>query len=117
MSYNFELTARASAVSAAPGIGAVIADTGALPKGTYCVEWELAAQDTVAVGKGMVVEHRNAANAATVHRLGGCAAAGQIHGKAYVHIAENERIRVIAGTAAGAASSQYVAAISVYSII
>ena len=97
---------------AAPGIGAVIADTGALAAGDYDLEIQLACQDTNAVGKGMVVEHRNAANGATLHNLGGCAAPDSNTSKLTRYtLLLNERIRVIAGTAAGAAASSYVATI------
>ena len=98
--------------SAAPTANAVQADTGALAAGTYDFYITLAASDTVAVGKGLVVEHRNAANGATLQNLGAIPAGGQvvIELRSYV-IAASERIRVIAGTAAGAASSMYVSAI------
>jgi hypothetical protein len=99
--------------SAAPGASAVLADTGALAAGDYDFDVAMAILDTNAVGKGMVVEHRNAANAATLFQLGGCASPGN----QWLHIqrktlALNERIRVIAGTAAGAASSLYISAIA-----
>jgi hypothetical protein len=101
-----------SVKSAAPGANAVQADTGALAAGDYDFDIQLAASDTVVVGKGLVIEHRNAANAATLQNLGGIAPSGgtQIRLRRYT-IATNERIRVIAGTAAGAASSMYVSSI------
>ena len=68
---------------------------------------------TVAVGKGMVGEIRDAANAATSHRLGGCVAGSSMNGfSAKVTLVLNQRIRIIAGTAAGAASSLYVGHVS-----
>lgn len=103
----------ASAKTAAPAIGAVQCDTGALTAGDYDFDINLTVSDTVAVGKGLIVEHRNAANGATLHNLGGCSpngGAAQIKLRRYT-IATNERIRVIAGTAAGAASSMYQSAI------
>lgn len=106
-----------SAVAAAPAASAVIADTGALTAGSYRVEWCCVAQDTVAVGKGMVVEYRNAANAATLHRLGGCAAGSSEDGETRrITVLVGERIRIIAGTAAGAASSQYIAYLAIYPV-
>lgn len=98
--------------SAAPAIGAVQADTGALAAGDYDLDIFLCASDTVAVGKGLVVEHRNAANAATTQTLHAIPAgmADNIRIRRYT-LALNERIRVIAGTAAGAASSMYVSSI------
>lgn len=105
---------RASGEVAAPAIGAVICDTGNLPAGEYLVEYSLAAMDTVAVGKGMRVEHRDAGDANTIHRLGGVVAGGQVAGVlTRVTVAQDESIRVIAGTAAGAASSLYLASVSV----
>lgn len=102
----------ASSKNAAPTANLVMATTGALAAGNYDFDILLAAADTIAVGKGMVVEHRNAADSATLHNLGGVQASGnaQIQLRRYT-IATNERIRVIAGTAAGAASSMYVSAI------
>lgn len=101
-----------SAKAAAPGANAVVADTTQLAAGDYDMDISLAVSDTVAVGKGLVVEHRNAANSATTHNLGACVpgAALQLRLRRYT-LALNERVRVIAGTAAAAASSMYVAAI------
>lgn len=99
--------------SAAPAANAVQADTGALAAGDYDVDIHLAVSDTVAVGKGLVIEHRNAANNATLANLGGVTpngGAGRFIFRRYT-LALNERIRVIAGTAAGAASSMYISAI------
>lgn len=101
-----------SAKTAAPAIGAVQADTGALAAGEYDFDVLLAVSDTTAVGKGLVVEHRDAANTATLQNLGGCSVPGnQALQLRRITIATNERIRVIAGTAAGAAASMYVSAI------
>jgi hypothetical protein len=99
--------------SAAPTASAVQADTGALAAGTYDFDIHMAVSDTVAVGKGLVIEHRNAVNNANINVLGGATPNG---GAETVNIrrlvlATNERVRVIAGTAAGAASSMYVSAI------
>lgn len=99
--------------SAAPTANAVQADTGQLAAGTYDFDVHLAVADTVAVGKGLVIEHRNAANNANVNVLGGCTPNGGAVSLCIrrLTLAANERIRVIAGTAAGAASSMYVSAI------
>jgi len=106
-----------SGAVAAPTASAVIADTGPLPAGSYRIEWACAAQDTLAVGKGCVVEYRNAANSATTARLGGCTAGGsEVGGMSRLALALNERIRIIAGTAAGAASSQYVGFVAAYPV-
>jgi hypothetical protein len=102
-----------SAKTAAPSANAVQCDTGALSAGDYDFDINLACSDVVAVGKGLVIEHRNAANGANINVLGGCTPNG---GQDCVKIrrltlAANERVRVIAGTAAGAASSMYISAI------
>jgi hypothetical protein len=101
-----------SARAAAPGIGAVQADTGALAAGDYDFDIELMVSEPAAAGHSLVVEHRNAANAATLFNLGGCPAPGavQLRIRRYT-LALNERIRVIAGTVAGIAASDYVSAI------
>lgn len=101
-----------SAKTAAPAVNSVQADTGALASGDYDFDITLSASDTVAVGKGLVIEHRNAANGATIHNLGSVPAGAvqQFRFRRYA-IGANERIRIIAGTAAGAASSMYVSAI------
>ena len=102
-----------SAKVAAPAANAVVTDTGALAAGTYKFEVYLVVSDTVAVGKGLVIEHRNAANSATLQNLGGSAPSNAnyfiYNGSFTINL--NERIRVIAGTAAGAASSMYIACI------
>lgn len=101
-----------SAKTAAPLANAVQCDTGQLAAGDYELEIQLLASDTIAVGKGLVVEHRNAANNANINVLGGCTAGETVDiSIAKLAIALNERVRVIAGTAAGAASSMYVSAI------
>jgi hypothetical protein len=101
-----------SAKTAAPTANAVQCDTGALPAGDYELDIQLSASDTVAVGKGLVIEHRNAANNANVNVLGGCTAGETVEVSIpRLTLALNERIRVIAGTAAGAASSMYISAI------
>lgn len=100
------------ASNAAPAANSVQADTGALVADDYEFTVALMASDTVAVGKGLIVEHRNAANNATLAILGGCAPSGAV----FIHIrklalATNERVRVIVGAVAGAASSRYVSSI------
>ncbi len=111
------VTIRASGAPAAPLASAVIADSGQLAAGSYRVEYSAAAMDTVAVGKGMLLEHRNAANNATTHTLAAISAADSMCGEILrVTVAANERIRWIAGTAAGAASSKYMGCITLYAI-
>lgn len=106
---------RASAIVTAPAIGAVIADSGAVAAGKYRVEFTIGNSDTVAVGKGIVLEYRNAANGATTHSLAMIGAADAMSGEiAYIDMALNERVRAIAGTVAGAASSRYHAYITLY---
>jgi hypothetical protein len=99
----------------APGIGAVIADTGALPAGTYRVEVSAGFSDTVVAGKGLTIEHRDAANTATVRTLGHVpAASGASIAIERLVLALNERVRVINAGVAGAAGSVAIASIRAY---
>lgn len=106
-----------SGLVVAPGIAAVIADTLAFPlpvfiEGSYDLDIFLACLEPAVAGHGMIVEHRNAANGATLFNLGGCSAGDSqvIRIRRYA-VAQNERIRVIAGGVAGVAGSQYIATI------
>ena len=106
----------AGATVTAPTAGQVIADTGNLTAGEYLIEYSLFAQDTTAVGKGLTVEHRNAANNATVRVLGGCATPDNQYGFVRrLTVVANERVRVIAG-AAGTAASVYGARVTAHKI-
>lgn len=95
------------------GIGALLADTGPLPAGVYDIEINLAVADAIIAGAGSFVEHRNAANAATLKDLGGHTAGGgsaRLRFENY-RLALNERIRVVGGSAANGAASLSVASI------
>jgi hypothetical protein len=102
-------------VSVAPAIGAVIADTGALAAGDYRFEIEMGIADPIAVGKDMRVEHRNAANNAS-NRTGPICAASDSTSMVISRrtMAASERLRVVVGPVAGAASSTYGASIRAY---
>jgi hypothetical protein len=95
-----------------PGAAAVICDTGALSAGEYDFYFAMSESDTAAAGKGLIVEHRNAANSATLQTLGGCPAgdssAFSLQGYG---VGDQERIRVVQGGVAGAASSEAAASI------
>lgn len=109
--------ASVGALTTASTAGTVIADSGALPAGDYTVDVELDAAGVVAAGKGLVVEHRNAANSATVKPLGGCAAgASRTLTIRRISLAANERIRVIANAVAFGAGETAIAAIQVYPV-
>jgi len=96
----------------APAANAVIADTLGLAAGDYEFTVNMVAMDTNAVGRGMEVQHRNAANTLTTQFLGGCAAPGNQTNHIHRYtLASTERVRVTAGAAAGAASSLYIATI------
>lgn len=86
------------AVATAPAAGAVITDTGPLPAGVYRVESVLGLSGALAAGKHVVLEHRNAANNATVTTLALCPA-GAVEAFMFqrVTLALNERLRVITG--------------------
>ena len=95
------------------GIGALLADTGALPAGLYDFMIHCAVADAIIAGAGAFIEHRNAANAATLKDLGGATAGGgaSIFRIENYRIALNERIRIVGGSAAGGAGSLFVGAI------
>lgn len=98
-------TTVASGQVTAGAIAAVIADTGALPAGTYDVEITLGFSGAGVAGKHISVEHRNAANAANVQALGLCpAAAVKTIYLSRVAVALNERIRAVIGPVAAAAA-------------
>lgn len=104
-------TLSGSGAVTAPAAGAVITDLGPQPAGNYDILFTLSVSDTVAVGKELVVEHRNAANTATIRILGACPAAVALWGRVRVNtFAPDERVRVISGVA-GAASSRYKASL------
>jgi hypothetical protein len=107
--------ASVGAIATAPGAAAVVVDTGALPAGDYTIDVELDAAAVLAAGKALVVEHRNAANAATVKQLGGCSA-GQSRTLTIrrLTLAANERVRVVVGAVAFGAGETGTAAIQAY---
>jgi hypothetical protein len=103
--------AKVSGKLTAPAAGAVICDTGQLAAGTYTFRIQAGASDTVAVAKGVLIEHRNAANSATLWQVLVPVLAFEAFDIRFP-VATNERVRAIANIA-GAASSQYGAAIQV----
>jgi hypothetical protein len=98
---------------AALGIQAVLADTGALPAGVYDFEVNMALADVLAAGVGIFIEHRNAANAATLKDLGGVTPGASLSGYKIrnYRLAANERVRLVGGSAAAGAASLAVGAI------
>lgn len=97
--------ARASAQVVAPAAGAVIADTGQLAAGTYRVEVHMAFADTLAAGKALILEYRNAANSATLHSAVCPAGATVRIVISRITIVGNERFRVINAAVVGVAGS------------
>lgn len=98
--------------AAAAAVDTVVADTGALPAGTYEVEVTGGILGVLTAGVGLVVEHRNAANNANVAVLGG---GTQFERRiARVTVALNERIRVKVDAVALPASTKAVAAVRAY---
>jgi len=109
-------TAYVSDQVTAPVAGAVIADTGQLAAGDYVVVYALSVADTVAVGKRIDVQHRDAANAATLKILSSVATGTGMWGETKrFAIATNERVRAVNGVA-GAASSVYTASIGAWRV-
>lgn len=101
----------------AGAIGAVVADTGDIPAGDYFVEVSLGFSGVLAAGKHIEVQHRNAADAATLRVLGLCPA-GQSHyfELKRITILEGESIRAVIGAVAAAAAEVAHASIRVYKI-
>lgn len=106
-------TSWVSAEVTAPAGAAAVVDTGALAAGDYRVEYELAFADSIAAGKTLALEHRDAANATNLHTLtcpAGCVVQGALD---RVTVALNERLRVVNRAIAGAAGSVASASIRV----
>lgn len=100
--------------AAAAAANTVVADTGALPAGTYEVELQGGVLGVLTAGVGLVVEHRNAANGANVAVLGG---GSQFERRIKrVTIAASERIRIRVDAVALPAATVAAAAIRVYQI-
>jgi hypothetical protein len=93
-----------------PAANTVLADTGQMAAGRYRFKVRGGASDTVAVGKGIAIEHRNAGNTANVSSF-------MIPVLAFSDtewirdIAANERMRAIV-LVAGASGSRYGAMIT-----
>jgi hypothetical protein len=111
------LTVSNGSQAVAPAGGAVLADTGPLAAGDYLIEIEAGSADTLAAGKGIRIEHRNAANAANIVQ-GAVIPAGAYASIRWgrVTLATNERVRATVAGVAGAASSEYGAHIRAYKI-
>lgn len=93
----------------------VIADTGQLPAGVYFVEVTMTNDGVAAAGKHTQIEHRNAANAATLAIKGGCDYDGSVQQVfRRVVVALNERIRVVQSAVVGAASEVAIAHIAAH---
>jgi hypothetical protein len=111
------VSAHVGATVAAAGIGAVIADTGALAAGDYRIVAHLGSDGVVAAGKSVNLEHRNAANGANVKELGRCAAACSIRVEIpRLTLAANERVRAVGGSVAhgaGENASAHIEAIAI----
>ena len=100
--------------AAAAAADTVVADTGALPAGTYEVELTGGILGVQTAGVGLVVEHRNAANGANIAVLGG---GTQFERRIKrVTIALNERIRIKVDAVALPATTKATAAIRVYQL-
>jgi len=95
---------RVSSRNVAPAANTVLADTGALAAGQYDIEVDAGSSDTVALGKHIEIQHRNAANGANLHTyvIPGPLAQSFVWKK--IHVALNERIRGQSGVIAGAGS-------------
>lgn len=108
---------RVSGTVTGAAAGAVVCDTGPVASGgTFLLEAALAAFETPTNGRGLVVEHRDAANGATVATLAGCPTSSSVSVRVLrVRLGAGERVRVVAGAAA-AAAAVYVAAVTLYAV-
>ena len=92
-----------SSIASAPAAAALIATTGALPVGAYRVEVGLGFSGVAAAGKHLLLEHRDATDAATLHTLALCPAGTTgYYSSERVNLLANQRLRVIGGAVAGA---------------
>jgi hypothetical protein len=88
-------------IQAAPAIGTVLADTGQLPAGTYDVGFLCASNEDSNNSQSIVLEHRNAANAANLalwHHMTLSVAVKTVIWPFYTfgyELATNERLRAI----------------------
>jgi hypothetical protein len=102
-------TVHVTGTAAALAANAVLADAGQLAAGTYEVSVHAASTATAGVGQYLLIEHRNAANGATLHQhVIPSPGQGRWHVPKLV-VALNERVRVVGGPTAGTASSRQVA--------
>lgn len=100
--------------AAAAAADTVVADTGPLAAGTYEIEVQGGILGPDVAGVGLVVEHRNAANAANIAILGG--GTGFERRIKRVVVAATERIRIKVDAVALPAATKAVAAVRVYQI-
>jgi hypothetical protein len=101
-----------SALVIAPLANAVLLDTGALSEAHLDFEVNLMCQDGSSLSQYIALEHRNAANSATLNTLAmvGFRNDRQASFRRYA-IAAGERLRVISGTVAAQAGAPYHAAL------
>lgn len=107
----------AAGEATAPTAAQVIADSGPMAAGTYLVETRLGFDGVPGAGKALKVEHRNAANAATLFVL--ARIPGQTNAEyktERIVLADQERIRVIVGAVAAAANEVAQAQIRLYKL-
>jgi hypothetical protein len=98
----------------APGAGVSITSvTPSASGGDFTINFACWAADTNAVGKRIVLVHRNAANTLDVKYLGGCAVPGQLDKTVVRYTMGASEILLARTGAAGAASSVYGAFIQV----
>lgn len=97
------------------GAGTVVADSGALPAGIYRAEIILGFSGTLVAGKHVQVEHRNAANGATLQLYGLCPGGSSLPIEMErIVVAANERIRAVIGAVATLAGEVAQATIRLY---
>lgn len=107
------VTTHQQGLATAPAAAGVIVAGVAMTAGIYDVYVNVGFSGAGAAGKGAVIEHRNAADTAVVGYLGYCPVGqAQAFVVPRVTFAANERVRVVQGAVAAAASEVVVARIS-----
>lgn len=81
-----------------PAVNAIFADTGQLPAGDYDIQAWMSVSQTVGLDNSIQLQHRNAANTATLtswFMFASVATTNNFHANFGLRLAEDERFRVL----------------------
>lgn len=93
-----------SGLLTAAAAATIVADTGPMAAGAYRAEIFLGFSGVAAAGKHLVLEHRDATNAATLHSIALVPAPGTLQTVIErINLAANQRLRIIVGAVAAGA--------------